>query len=122
MNGRPWALQESVSRDDELAPAEIEMGGRAVLQREIVSVQRVDHETALLLLTDQSRGAQDAKMVGDVDDLYFKQVGQLSHVLGTRPEALDDPDPIRFRDRLKQIGTFHHLRLIISHAHNNLRK
>src|SRR2546425_767383 len=53
-------------------------------------MQRIDDELALLLVPHQSRVAQHAQVVRDVDQLAAQQSGQLTDVLRPILQALDD--------------------------------
>ena len=100
-----------VARNRDLAPAQIQFRCLPTIVGKVVGVEGIDHEATLLLLLDQTRRLQHSQMMGHIHNLYVEQIGQFRNILGTRPQTFDNPNPIRFSDRLKQFGTLINLRL-----------
>jgi hypothetical protein len=90
--------------DFDFAPAEFDRSDLRAFGLEEAGMQGIDHEAAVFLVFDQAGLAQHAEVVRHVDDLDTQQLGQFGDVLFAREQAVDDADPVGFRDRLQAFG------------------
>src|SRR5262249_19447668 len=76
-------------------------------------MQRVDDVFTSLLVLHQPGVSQHAQVMRDVDQLAAQQFGQLSDVLWTGLQALNDLQTVRLAERLEIAGADVGLQLIV---------
>ena len=81
-----------LARHFQPAATEIEIiDGTVVVARLVdVGMKRVDHKAAVLDVLDKTGVAEDAEMMGNVDDEGVQQFGQFADVMRTTTQDADD--------------------------------